>query len=714
MCILTPRALFRALFAVAAAHGGTGIAAAKTAARASLPSADTARAGVDAARLSVRLTQNAGAVNGTPFCAAESVIVDQAILDAEDHRRASDPALAAGVRNAAAHTRALAVRAMGRIGDAANTALIIPLLDPAVEPVAAVRREAAFALGLLGGDAGIPALAAHATTEPAQRVNRVLYEALGRAGAIGEIDALVQGLATLSPNVRAGAASGLGLLFAAADATLPVAESTVDRLVELARGRRDDALTAAFALTRYKGVYSDAQKVELLRAFRVSHHAGARGFLARVMGKIKTDDALKALVIASASGPGRGLRVEAVRALGNFAVTPKLLTTLTDRAHDGDAQVADQALQVFAKFAAAAAPVAPDVAAIADDTARSPWIRGDALNALAAIAPETARPLANDALAQRPLFGAALTALATIGGEDALALVLPHLADASVADASLAAGAVSAFDPALLTAPAKDALLAALARHDLGISAAVADAAGRNLWKEFAIPLSEAYLALTRPDDLEGKTAVLEALGKLGDTTVLPVVEGALKDDQRLVAQAAANTYKALTGTSVDDQVPAANIVRGVTPPVAALRAASSAKVILETSRGKIVLQMLAVAPLTAYNFVRLAQSGYYNGLSYHRVVPHFVAQGGDPRGDGYGGPGYLIRDEVSWMSHRTGAVGMATAGKDTGGSQFFIDYGPNLHLDGTYTVFAQVVSGLDAAERLEQGDLIISAAVAP
>jgi len=108
-----------------------------------------------------------------------------------------------------------------------------------------------------------------------------------------------------------------------------------------------------------------------------------------------------------------------------------------------------------------------------------------------------------------------------------------------------------------------------------------------------------------------------------------------------------------------------------------------------------------------------LVKSGFYADKVFHRVVPHFVVQGGDPRGDGYGGAGFLIRDEVSgpW-SHVRGAVGIATAGKDTGGSQIFIDHDPNMHLDGAYTVFANVVSGMKNVGRLEMGDRIIRARV--
>ena len=109
----------------------------------------------------------------------------------------------------------------------------------------------------------------------------------------------------------------------------------------------------------------------------------------------------------------------------------------------------------------------------------------------------------------------------------------------------------------------------------------------------------------------------------------------------------------------------------------------------------------------TVKHFVALAQKGYFNGLGFHRVVPGFVAQGGDPRGDGWGGPGYTIPCEINPVPYATGAVGMALAGKDTGGSQFFVMHAPHPHLDGRYTVFARVTAGQAAADALLVGDTI-------
>lgn len=147
------------------------------------------------------------------------------------------------------------------------------------------------------------------------------------------------------------------------------------------------------------------------------------------------------------------------------------------------------------------------------------------------------------------------------------------------------------------------------------------------------------------------------------------------------------------------------SIVRSMVVP--ALRG-QRPRAVIQTVRGPIELELFGDdAPLTAWNFVSLARSGYYRATRFHRVVPNFVAQDGDPRDDGNGGPGYAIRDEMNPNRYERGAVGMALSGPDTGGSQYFVTLSPQPHLDGRYTVFGRVVRGYDVLDRIVQGDLI-------
>jgi peptidyl-prolyl cis-trans isomerase B (cyclophilin B) len=126
----------------------------------------------------------------------------------------------------------------------------------------------------------------------------------------------------------------------------------------------------------------------------------------------------------------------------------------------------------------------------------------------------------------------------------------------------------------------------------------------------------------------------------------------------------------------------------------------------IETDRGDLEVDLFAGdAPNTVNNFVFLAREGYYDGTVFHRVIANFVVQGGDPTATGAGGPGYTFADEFSSRKHGTGTLSMANAGANTNGSQFFITYAPQPHLDGKHSVFGQLTSGTDVMQKIKQGD---------
>lgn len=131
----------------------------------------------------------------------------------------------------------------------------------------------------------------------------------------------------------------------------------------------------------------------------------------------------------------------------------------------------------------------------------------------------------------------------------------------------------------------------------------------------------------------------------------------------------------------------------------------------IKTNKGDIELDLFAAdTPKTVNNFVFLARDKFYDGLTFHRVIPNFMVQGGDPNGDGRGGPGYRFEDETrgnSRQKHETGSLSMANAGPNTNGSQFFICHGPQPHLDGKHTVFGKVTKGQDVVNALKNGDVM-------
>jgi len=142
--------------------------------------------------------------------------------------------------------------------------------------------------------------------------------------------------------------------------------------------------------------------------------------------------------------------------------------------------------------------------------------------------------------------------------------------------------------------------------------------------------------------------------------------------------------------------------------PAMQIDAGKTYRAAVETTKGDIVLELYPRhAPKTVNNFVFLAKEGFYDGVTFHRVIENFVIQGGDPAGTGRGGPGYSFEDEVkdNPLKHEKGVISMANAGPNTNGSQFFITHSPQPHLDGRHTVFGKVVEGMDVVYAIRQGD---------
>lgn len=143
-------------------------------------------------------------------------------------------------------------------------------------------------------------------------------------------------------------------------------------------------------------------------------------------------------------------------------------------------------------------------------------------------------------------------------------------------------------------------------------------------------------------------------------------------------------------------------------PPVMTIDTSKQYTATIETEKGNLVLELFTSdVPVTVNNFAFLAREGFYDDTTFHRVIPDFMAQGGDPTGTGTGGPGYKFADEFTEHTHVTGALSMANSGPNTNGSQFFITYAAQPHLDNHHSVFGQLVDGMDILKVLKNGDTI-------
>ncbi len=251
----------------------------------------------------------------------------------------------------------------------------------------------------------------------------------------------------------------------------------------------------------------------------------------------------------------------------------------------------------------------------------------------------------------------------------------------------------------------------ALSSSDMPVIVTAAGALSDSL---FASPscvpnLLDALHRFRASPETESVVAVIEALGAIKDKRATQPLEGLLRDSNYTIALEAANALEKITGASyrqtlVRPQLPShTNVDWSLLDYVKKHPLAT-----IKTAQGVVTMEMLPEeAPFTCINFASLIKRGFFNGLTFHRVVPNFVIQGGDPRGDGWGGPGYSIRSEFGYEHYDRGAVGVASSGKDTEGSQFFVTHSNQPHLDGRYTIFARVIGGMDVVDRIQVGDTI-------
>ncbi|HLM25046.1 MAG TPA: peptidylprolyl isomerase [Pyrinomonadaceae bacterium] len=205
--------------------------------------------------------------------------------------------------------------------------------------------------------------------------------------------------------------------------------------------------------------------------------------------------------------------------------------------------------------------------------------------------------------------------------------------------------------------------------------------------------------------------SILDSLAKQKTAEANEVIKAGLKSGDHLIRRRAAALLKTNGAGDFSSQIGTVQ-TRNTDPDYkrALARIGKNVRAVVTTSKGSFTIEFLPeAAPLTVDNFVQLAQRDYYRNVTIHRVVPNFVIQDGDPRGDGNGGPGYQIRCEINQVLYDRAAVGMALSGKDTGGSQWFVTHSPQPHLDGGYTVFGRVVAGMDVVDRIVRGDMIQS-----
>ena len=630
-----------------------------------------------------------------------------ALLAASDARRFDGAALREALSHSNPAVRRQGALAAGRMGDAAAVDLLLPALNDSSQFVQA---SAAFALGVLKDARAIPALLLSARAGQIEAVT-----AIAKTGGDEGARALSEIIASGSPGASTAVVDQALL-----EAWRLAARAPVSQLVRFA----DASATA----TRWRALYSLGR----LRA------AAGAPLLIRALSD--QDPQVRAV---AARGITRAL-------LDSARINPRgAVDAVRPLLDDADAQIRVNALRALASVrdssvAGAVAPLVADrdigVAVQAETTLGV--IRGaaalEALRARLTNSVFAIRRQAVIALAQADSAGGITAAAALTGDADwrwrsvaaeafgaarARERLEVQLADP---DGRVVAQALQALQR---LSPATDTVLLTRARALLGhadaaVRSVAADLVGRQPSVADVDVLVAAYNRAEADSFNDARLSAVSALGAIAASSS----SGRLRVATKFIS-VVPRPADYLVRRLAADTLPDTRDAWGLVLPIATGRtiadyrdiarrwlwpgmAGSNPHVTLETDRGTLDIELLpAEAPLTVAAFLELVERRFFDGTRWHRVVPNFVVQDGDPRGDGWGGPGggFVLRDEINPVRYDAGRVGMALSGPDTGGSQYFITHSAQPHLDGIYTIFGRVVSGVVVLNAIGQGDRIRS-----
>jgi cyclophilin family peptidyl-prolyl cis-trans isomerase/HEAT repeat protein len=649
-------------------------------------------------------------------------------------------------RSSDVYVRIRALEVLGRLQRAETVDAVIAAL---ADPDARVRDEAAWAAGMLGLSwQPLPKeVAAHLSDAVAAALNRLppcgapgavqadgtdtcprapLIEALGRIAQPSAATVLEAQLHDIREETRQAAGLALGILAVHTQAAAPGVEAIEPLAALLANDTPRVRFAAAYALMRTKRPEARPALTFGLK----DADGGVRAICARGLADVAQDTELPYL-LERLGDADLWVRVESARALGKRAAK-----CATD-ASVSNCKAAESASLALTQLVKAYSPEHPESAhpllALLQESLPAALTDslGRAMNALPSASPSKPSDVHDRAVVAGYLAAAtdhlrkdattpALNSLSvppdmdawreamkvrtlagSIADADKRAQALLHLSLSSVQ----ALGAVDdgLGELKLDTPEVRARLLHDLYSPDFNIALSAADAAGKLKIAE-AVPGLERVLALaeaTGQDD--GISTTLGHLAELHAPDAEARIALYLTDPRPTARAGAIDAMNTLKGKPLSPL------------PEPELRSASTefhgpleTEAVVHTSRGDVTIK-LTPGSRTAGNFIALANRHFFDQLSWHRVVPGFVVQGGDPRGDGSGGPGYEIPCEITRDAYSRGAVGMALSGKDTGGSQFFITLEPAPHLEGRYTIFGYVTEGMSIADQLMEGDLILS-----
>lgn len=654
------------------------------------------------------------------------------LIRAEDTRTFDSTLVAFALADTLPEVRERAALAAGRIADPRATGLLLRALD---DPERTVGAAAAFALGLLGDTSAavVYSLGRRVGVDWAEDDPRAVeaVAALGRLGTPAAYSALRQVLQRYLPGDAVPAPSAAppqpigpaGRESLLAIWRFPRAESSLDLIgPHLASADDETRWRATYAMMRIGAARSIPTLLERTR----DPNPLVRSLAARALRAPAADsagarsEAVDALLEALDDADVH-VRINAVGALatyGDSTWVPPLRRVLSG----DDLNLRFAAVQALSQLPGAAAATA--LAEVVRDTLQPISIRGIALAGWIRLAPRAGSAEAGEWIAS-PVWLARLYATRALGGApwaDASRHLRRLAEDGDARVAAAALRTVTALTDTI-NAPYNVYVQALGSSEPLVRAAAIAGLARRGRAADMPA-LLDAYHRAQQDTMNAAAIAAVDGLAFLQARGV-PAANAFFLRFQPAADRAVRNRVARHFGAENWGEDPPETprplefyeqAVRELVAPE--LAEGSRPIAVIHTVGGRITVELSAAdAPLTVLNFITLATSGYFPRLEetdaprfrWHRVVPNFVLQDGDSRGDGSGGPGYAIRDEINRIRFRRGVMGMALSGRDTGGSQFFITHSPQPHLDGGFTVFGRVISGMNAADHVVQDDPIFA-----
>jgi cyclophilin family peptidyl-prolyl cis-trans isomerase/HEAT repeat protein len=669
------------------------------------------------------------------------------IVRAEDERHGND-GLTSLLKEKDARVRKRAALALGRIGDERAVSALSEALqsDEDID----VRQMCAFAIGEIESPAGVDALVAvlDDTRQPGA-VRARAVEALGKIGAVSLSNTAASGNQPASPKVEDKTLTKirLGILdalkFESGRRPMPDRETILLGLTAALRVRPDGAGPVIVKFLGYSDPRIVADALNTMARLRVKDANDqvrkllnngdeiVRANAARAIGAAEDKGAFDALLSRALHDDDLRVRVSAVRALGSL----KDVRAVEPLRQRGDSLIMSGSRNELLEIATTLGRLLPNSSnqsAVAFLRKMHNLTRGEAVEvevAFARVVPgifqndpyraEASMPNASWRRVSRRAQGLAairdvITGAATgSAGDTALKDAQMELA-VMLRRRTTPAFAVPDILQAYASFKSTDTSAVALSRlrdSDVIVRATAAEVLGEQPASEANTrALIAALPAGLRDRDLnDAALAILDALAKQKSTAANDAIRTALDSSDHLIRRRAVSLLKT---NGVGDFSNRIGTVKTRYTDVdyrrALARRGKQVTATVVTSRGSFTIEFLPeAAPLTVDNFIQLARKGYFNGQTIPRVVPNFVVQAGDPRGDQNGGPGYQIRCEVNEVPYDRAAVGMALSGKDTGGSQWFVTHSPQPHLDGGYTVFGRVIRGMDVIDNIARGDVI-------